>query len=408
MWFIFFLISVLASLFVAADFDKALSSSCFNHQGNLICYDVNDPLPDMKNTIKSIATLESKHVKENAGLDDEELSKARTSCNIALKADYKLTLAENRSVPVILFQPRYCVGFGNQLGFAFELMSFALIHGIPFVRVDKHDNFPIHQCSDMKDSRPMLKSLPKFVIPLVIRDALTSDLCNSIPEWPWESTSPYFFRNIPILSIINNAMVSSYHQKTQSLNHQRRDIPRLLSNSLTIHFRCSDNLAHSSMGLLPYSDYNKTLSMIAKHNQFRIAVSTAHGDHGIKSVVIYTDTNLYKSHGAICTRALAELESLISAHPRLSTLDIIVHRTTTIKTYVMMHLSRFLLCSASTLCFFSALGHDHAYIPSGSGIVIKQPNFPFESNFTFVQTRMIRPRKETMHPDDFAKDFLIT
>lgn len=385
-------------------FDTTLSTSCYQHQGHTLCYN-GSPSSNTIYSLSSAEDLESRHIADYASMDNEEISKSRTSCRIAVQSKYRLLLANNSSIPAILFQPRYCVGFGNQLGFAYELISFALLHGIAILRVEKHDHFPVHQCSEERDVRPMIKSLPKVVLPAHVGHDLSLSMCDSIPEWPWESPSPHFFKKIPFLTSITNFMVSQYQLK--GISHQRRDM-RMLTNSLSIHFRCSDNLAHPAMGLLPYSDYNRTFNMISSHPHFRTGSGLSFDHLAIRSVVIYTDTHLYRSHGAICTRALAEVEALISSHPRLKSLDLIVHRTTTMKTFALMHLSRYLLCSASTLCFFSAVGHDHAYIPVGQGVVMKLPNYPFDSNFTFVQTRMIRPRQETMHADEFAKDFLAT
>lgn len=385
-------------------FDTTLSHSCFQHQGHTLCYDGYSS----SNTVYSIsnaAELEKRHVSDHASLDNEEISKSRTSCRIAAQSKYRLHVSNNSFVPVILFQPRYCVGFGNQLGFAYELISFALHQGIAILRVDRHDHFPVHQCSEERDARPMLRSLPKVVLPAHVGQELSLSMCDTIPEWPWESPNPYFFKKMSFLTSITSYMVSQYQLK--ALNHLRRDV-RVFTNALAIHFRCSDNLAHPAMGLLPYSEYNRTLTLISTDSHFRLGTGQSFDHSAIRSVVIYTDTHLYRSHGAICTRALAEVEALISAHPRLKSMDLIVHRTTTMKTFALMHLSRYLLCSASTLCFFASVGHDHAYIPVGTGIVMKLPSYSFESNFTFIQTRMIRPRQETMHPDEFAKDFLAT
>lgn len=385
-------------------FDTALSNSCFQHQGHTLCYDGYSSSNTVYST-SSAAELEKRHISDQASMDNEEISKSRTSCRIAAQSKYRLQVSNGSFVPVILFQPRYCVGFGNQLGFAYELFAFALQQGIAILRVDKHDHFPVHQCSEERDVRPMIKSLPKVVLPAHVGQELSLRMCDTIPEWPWESPNPYFFKRMSFLTSITNYMVSQYQVK--ALNHQRRDV-RVITNSLAIHFRCSDNLAHPAMGLLPYSEYNRTFNLISSHPHFRLGTGLSFDHSVIRSVVIYTDTHLYRSHGPICTRALAEVEALISAHPRLKSLDLIVHRTTTMKTFALMHLSRYLLCSASTLCFFASVGHDHAYIPVGTGVVMKLPNYPFESNLTFVQTRMIRPRQETMHADEFAKDFLAT
>lgn len=387
-------------------FERSTSSSCFLHDGHSFCYDTQPRHANIASIFDSINRIEAKHVSSHQTMDDEELSKARTSCRIAASSNYRLTLLDNSSLPLILFQPRYCVGFGNQIGFAFELISFALAKGIAFARVEAHDSLPVHQCSEARDARQLLLSLPKLVIPSKKSTVFTKEMCNEIPEWPWESASSFFFSQLPLLSFINHHMVMLYLQK--SLNTHRRDmVPKLFSQSVAIHFRCSDNLAHASMGLLPYSEYNRSLHMIAKQPGMWSDLP-GHNNNGVRSLVIFTDAHLYHSHGAICTRALAELEALISSQPKWQNLDLIVHRTTTIKTYAMMHISRFLLCSASTLCFFSAVGHDHAFVPIGNNIVIKLPTYSFQSNITFFQTRMIRPRKESMSADDFAKDFLST
>lgn len=390
----------------------SLSTSCYTASGHTFCYDSSGPDAAFHAAYKSYDALE-KEILEKTVASSEELFKVNVACQQALKNTHTLRLTDGSSVPIVLLLPMYCEGFGNQIGFLFELISFALSNNIAVGRISGHSKWTSNQCSDARNAAKLFAHMPKFVLPASVVTKIDPAICKSVAEWPWESTNPYFFRQMPILAKVNNHMVTSFMMHQNIKQHRRDSSSKIFNHAFTIHFRCSDNLAHQYMGLLPFSDYNKTLQSISEHPSFHaplgIHASTGGIDQNIiRSIIIYTDARLYASHGEICVRALAEFEALLASIPRLKHLDIVIHRTTTIQTYALMHLSRFLFCSASTLCFFSAFGHEHAYIPTGKGVVISLPSYPFQSNMTFINTRMVRPAKETMSADDFAKFFLQT
>jgi hypothetical protein len=387
------------------------SSSCVNINKAWFCYESAHRDKEFEHYYQAFDKLENQFLNfsRNSSI---EYFKVTVSCQISAQYGFKLSYpSPSLNIPIIVFQPLLCVGAGNMMGFIFELISFGLAHNIAVGRISEHAKWFENQCSSRVNMASMFRYLPKFVIPenALQNQQLDEKYCKQVAEWPWESNNPRYFKYLNSLAKINHLMVTNYLRQESQNNHSggfhsvslvaTHEQWKTFSKSFMIHFRCSDNLAHQYMGLLPYSDYNQTLQQIVNHPLFTSS---------IRSIIIHTDAALYISHGEMCVRALAEFEYLIQSHPKLSQYDRMVYRTTTAYTYAMLHLSKYLFCSASTLCFFAAFGNEHAYIPYGKHVVITLPIYQITSNFTFIKTRMIRPSSPTMAADQFARLFLST
>lgn len=377
--------------------DSDRGSSCYRFHGNLLCYETGKIDQQYLHLYDAFAAAEAKYLTTTLS-STAEAFKTSISCQKAADENYRLVdRSKQIDYPLILIQPQLCVGAGNIIGFFFELFSFGMTHNIAVGRISGHANRTSESCDSGRNMAQLFRHMPQFMIPANVVKELPAKLCKNIPEWPWEHRNPYYLRYPDLNAKLNNRMIMGYLAE----DRHRRDGLRVFTQSLVIHFRCSDNLAHQYMGLLPYSQYNQTLQQIANHPSFK-------SSNPIRSVVIYTDARLHASHGEICVRALAEFEYLIRSLPAYKQLDLMVHRTTTAQTYAMLHLGKVLFCSASTLCFFAAFGNEHAYIPIGKGVVITLPSYDFKTNFTFIQTRVIRPAFEAMPADQFAKVFINT
>lgn len=135
------------------------------------------------------------------------------------------------------------------------------------------------------------------------------------------------------------------------------------------------------MGLYPFSTYKQLLLDINHRSQ-------GHTRH----IVIYTDATIDNSNGVLCTRAVSELQSSIRKIPAYLDSDITVHYTSALHTYALLHSSRYLICSASTLCFFAGYGKNNTYIPKGKGLILGQPSYKHQLNVTFFDAKVLRPK----------------
>ena len=165
-------------------------------------------------------------------------------------------------------------------------------------------------------------------------------------------------------------------QGTHIGRHDNSTIPtnkfHPLIPDVVIHYRCGDNLRFDSIGygLLPY---HAILERVPSNSSYIYVISDA-----VKRVGAISKYD-YSGH---CHRILSWLQkNLTEAFPNATVLikrggdpllDIarITHADVTI-------------CSASTFCFFAALGaHGKVYFPKGTNLIAK-PDIPNNRNFTF-------------------------
>ena len=338
-------------------------------------YNIYSNFPELNSTmLKLYALVQGMELQYYERAKNESSKTTNIAKNVCENFHFDFNF-ENRNVPILFWSQLPCSSFGNNLGFYYELLSFCLKYGMGLVRVDLFpDNYGSHNdhCNPDGNMSSLLKYLPKFVLPLHKKEApVTSwkELCDTIPLWPWTSSNNHFYRNFNIVHKLNMHMVHNYlrfsqhHEhsphviKEEYVNYLAEKVKVLSPHSLAIHFRCSDNLINGQMGLIPFSQYIKI---------FRNISNDPYARENLKEIIVYTDVWPTNQFSEQCTYLLQQFKLLLKS-PRspFSHLPFEISWTNAVDSFVLMAMSKYLICSASTFCFFAAINHGHSYIPSG-------------------------------------------
>lgn len=228
----------------------------------------------------------------------------------------------------------------------------------------------------------LLKHLPKFFIPANFKTArfLRVEDCKTWHHYPWQHSGMHTYQHFKLLTIMNERMVQAWLAE-QTNFHQKLSLYR---DAVAVHLRCSDNLNNNveRYGLIPFSDIKRILEDIYT------------AQNKPSPVVIYSDTHLKSFNGEVCTRSLLELEEMIGNLPGYSSSDLTKLKTSAAETYVLLHTSRYTICSLSTFCFYAAgfSSLSHAFIPDDRQSFLHLPQFGLP-NTTFFKTQMLRPKE---------------
>lgn len=115
--------------------------------------------PSILHYYYSFRTLEAEFLKNNPTFNNKdpstELFKASTACFYAAKTGLTIAASADSNnstrLPVVLIKPVLCGSTGNNVGFMFELMSFAIEHKVAIARVSGHsdseDPFAAARCN---------------------------------------------------------------------------------------------------------------------------------------------------------------------------------------------------------------------------------------------------------------------
>lgn len=156
-----------------------------------------------------------------------------------------------------------------------------------------------------------------------------------------------------------------------------------MKHSISIHFRCSDNInpISTGMGLIPFSRYISILSNITKSKEARMRVN---------KVIIFTDAELQRSNGNVCSRLVGELGQRIRSLPVYSNLPVVVQWNSVDETYASLHLAAYTICGVSSLCMFASFGSKNPFIPFGDNVGMKLPVYSNRFRAKFYEVHLLQ------------------
>jgi hypothetical protein len=354
-------------------------SNCVFVDQHYFCYkpkvgDAVDPLYSAYAALHDVDLIRTKFLRSSLN----GLLWSRSSCFFSAVRKFQLVSGTLR-IPLYLIHPDACNSFGNSFGYFIEALGYGMHHGIAVGMID-HGNV---NCTDpSRDGSHLFKYLPRLLIPKhyfrgskpVGNVSSAFHYCASILQYPWESPSAYMWRFIEIISKINSMMVMRFSaEHGGEVNHN--------DHTISIHFRCGDNLFHPSMGMLPFPYYKYILTKIYNESS-----------GSIRRVVIYTDAGVSRPHWEICSTVLDALRKEIISMNGFQLLGISVEVSALARAYVSMHNSRYLLCSQSTFCLFAALGSAEVYLPRSRNATIGCPRITTRnSSYFFSNVELLRP-----------------
>ena len=358
--------------------DDGPSSHCISADEYSTCYDdlnISDGLIQTSNENKYKTFMEQKvNIEEEIDVNYRALS----SCLLSVERNFQLNSLgkKNISVSVLIIRPNLCKSTGNILGFFYEAISFALSHGFIVGRLDP---LPSETC-DMGGSIGRLESyLPRLFIPKNLSTTpLNDEHCNTINQWPWQNSKSYFWNATDVIREVNSKMMKDY----SVANVPAQRLGTSLTECVGVHFRCGDSLHHQNYGLYPFHVYREIFRELAM--KYRTS-----------KYVIYTDVNKHgRPYGQLCWNLLGELQRTIQRTTGLQHSDVEIHFSTVPHAISMLHMSKVIICSVSTFCFFSSYGYNVVYQPSPV-VLFGYPdnkNIINGTNTIFFSTRLLSPR----------------
>ena len=267
--------------------------------------------------------------------------RARESCEASTISHHVINTTDGASISILLVRPKpsFGCGLGNQLGMFYEAVSFGLASGYLIGRLDPlFDGTPGIEGKTSK----VLTYLPRLIIP---RNLSTTELkyCGTIDRWPWENTKSYFWKSQQFLGKMVRKTMTDYSIASRSVTEK-------ISERVGIHFRCGDNFFNENYGIFTFHVYRSIFEDIAK--RFKL-----------KQFVIYTDVNKHGHFGHLCWNFLGELQQLIKETRGLNDSNVMVDFSSPDIAVSRLHLSKVVVCSVSTFCYFASFGSSYVYQP---------------------------------------------
>ena len=296
--------------------------------------------------INSYYSAFTKMAKSFDSIEEVPVGLSGDSCQWSTMRKLTLTLpGERRNVSIILIRPTTHKRVGNNIGNFYEVLSFALAHGILVGRLDTL--IDVHQLGMIGR---LESHLPRLFVPNILSyNMLTMRDCDTVEVWPWERAKSHTWNTTEAMNNISKHMMTSYVQANIPAEVLGLD----LSDSVGIHFRCGDNLDHPTYGLIGFKAYANIFDQLREHL-----------DTNINRVIIYTDANRKGVNGRLCSSLVRELCHGINKH-WLPGIDVEVHRSPFSHAFAMLHFSGVTVCSISTFCFYSTFGSKLSYQPLG-------------------------------------------
>ena len=320
-------------------------SSCIIGDSYSACYD--DAFTAQKtSTTQNLYYNAFMKMRKSFDFDSSVGDRPMESCKWSTIRNLTLTIpGESRNVSIILIRTYTEQSAGNLIGFFYEVLSFAVAHGILVGRLEPlNDHYHLGKIGRLESHLPRL-----FIPHHLSSNAMTLTKCDTLPEWPWESPKSNTWNTIKALNNISDHMMTSYAKA----NIPEKVYTSNLSDSVGIHFRCGDNLDHPSYGVIGLKTYGEIFS------EFRRHLNTKTG-----KVIVYTDVNRHGKNGHICWSLLGELANAISKQ-WLPGINVEIHSTAFSHSFTMLHFSKITVCSVSTFCFYSTFGSKLSYQPLG-------------------------------------------
>lgn len=340
------------------------------------------------------------------------------ACRQSFLPEYNYTLTYmDHTWPVMLVKTSPCkyLGAGNNLGFFYEAISFALSNGIALGRIINPTD--PHCPPDTMGS--LMESLPRLIVPFTQFHSHNTAKhhhipCKHIPKWPWMTETSHTWQHIEEISVINNYFLSRFMFKMKMQNsifysERLTLLANYTQHAFIVHFRCTDALMHAPMGLLPLTFYDKV---------FNSTWNLTNRDY-FHRIVIVTDTTYHGRNGHICTIALAQLQSRLLAlsastdksrffspdHHQGGNItnskipvEIAIQSQHPTLAFLSLHLGKMVICGLSTFCLYAALGSQQAIIATGPRLVIEPPKSmmqKIEGILQFVDTNTLLPLKNS-------------
>ena len=300
--------------------------------------------------------------------DTDAPSHSHSSCPWSVMRNLSVTLpGETRNVSIIIMRVGTHRSTGNQLGWFYDLLSFALERGFLLGRLEAF--WERH----LGPTRRLESHLPRLFIPNKLSyEKMTLKDCRTVEQWPWENPIAYTWNATDTMNEVNTQMLTRYAQA----NIPEKVFGANLTNSVAIHFRCGDNLDHIVYGLIGFNTYGKIFTELRGKL-----------DKKIDRVLIYTDAKRNGDNGHVCWNLVRELADAISRR-WLPGLEVEVHSAAFAHVFAMIHFSSVVVCSVSTFCFFSTFGTPLVY----------QPLSALLKGYPTVNDTGFDPRREIFRP----------
>ena len=378
--FILFISIVITTLSqkVATSITETSSSHCITTDKYSSCYDhlniAHGLIPTFENSLYDIFMEMRVFVEQ----DEDVNFRALHSCEVSARRKFTLSLlgAENFTASIIIIRPNFCKSTGNILGFFYEAISFGLSNGYLVGRLDP---LPTERCGNEGRIGSLESYLPRLFIPKNLsRIHLRQSHCRTIDKWPWQDPQSYFWNTTDVIEKINTKMMRDY----SSANIPTETLGNSLSESVGVHFRCGDSLQHPNYGIIPFHVYRELFSKLAI-------------DYNTSKYIIYTDVNKHvQPYGQLCWNLLGELQQTIHNTVGLKHTDVNIQFSTFSHAISMLHMSKVIVCSVSTFCFFSSYGSNIVYQPAPV-LLFRYPNnsgIINHANKILFSSKLLSPR----------------
>lgn len=302
------------------------------------------------------------------------------ACNDAAAKSLVLNYVDesgSRSFPILLSKPVACYSTGNMLGTYYEALSFGIAKNIIVGRLNG-------DCDGFPNNSTIFVHLPRLYIPNQPSTSLTTDVCTAIKSnSPWDNRESVFWNHLSVIRQIHKEMIFNYLVANMLQTDQA-----LAEESLTIHYRCRDNVVEKMYGLLPFSIYKQLLSTIAKNSHH------TKSNNVIRKIIIVSDAKQSEAYGTLCWSLVGSLRDKILSLPMFEHTRVDLVYTPPSMTFALMHVSKALICSVSTFCFFAGLGGKEVYFLKSEQLIQAPDTFWTNSNYhAFTGTTIAKDSK---------------
>lgn len=341
----FLLVLIVWSSFVVSDDSKnkliGICPNCY-HTEKAIYFHNNDK---HTNILDQLSHMEEVIWKE----DEYQMQSHHVSCGYSAQKKFKLSI-DDKTMPVIVMQPFIChgPGSGNVLGFYFELLGFALQRGLAVALTTRN---PRLTCK-VDSLNDMTVFLPRLMIPYH-HNASDLDVkeCGKMIQYASKNPESLLWSQLDDIGLINNQMVLRWDSNVKGLLSAQVHLEQsVAAHTIAVHFRCGDNLDHPAYGLIPLSQYRQILQKVSEwvgHDKSKV----------LARVAVTSELDLHGPyHGELCTLAVAELTSMLKAHPFTGAMEVSLEQTSASLTYFKLHMARVAVCGVSTFCSFARIG----------------------------------------------------
>jgi len=289
---------------------------------------------------------------------------------------------------------------GNRMGWLLNDYACALASGAHFILILDPD--AVRKVPPEVLTESIVGYIPYIVPHLYPAASITESIAISKrickqPSFDWElgandalldSKAAHFIRKLVhkcITSVGDRLLQNNRYRYPHNIMHttmvsnRERNIESYpLVSDVAVHYRCSDNVQHPVMGLLPFETI---ISVIPKKAQ---------------SIYIHTE-GTYKEH--ICSHIIQSLFTTISDAFPDAIVAVFVKENIYSTMYNIVHCRMALICSPSTFCIHAALG-------KSKGAVYAPPSFyDGKTNFSYDDWHYLNVTPRHKWPNGIHKTF---